>query len=93
MEILTNIWNVLTTENVMLTKFMGFPFVIIEDWIAFLLISLILKINYTKKQKIIYIAFLSTISLITTFIIPSPYNVIVNYLVMFLFVHQLLEVS
>lgn len=86
MEVLSRGWNILISENEMLTKIIVSPTVIIEDWLAFLLIVLILQIDYTLKKKISYISFLSIISLVTEFFIPAPYNVVLNYLIMFIFV-------
>ena len=91
MEILSSIWNIMTTENEMVTKIITAPTVIIEDWIAFLLIVTILKIDYTPKKKYIYIISLSIISLVTEFFIPAPFNVFLNFLLMFVLVKLLLR--
>lgn len=86
MEVLDKIGDALTTENDMFTKIVSAPTVIIEAWLAFLLITPILQIKYTVKEKFIYIAFLSITSLVTEFLIPAPYNVILNYIIMFIFI-------
>lgn len=91
MEVLHSIWNLLISQNEMVTKVICAPTVIIEAWLAFLLITSILKLDYTKKQKVLYIVFLSLLSLVIEFIIPTPYNVFVNYIVMFIIIKYILH--
>ncbi len=83
MEIFSNVWNILTTENEMVTKIFTIPTIPIEAWLGLLIIISFLKIDVSKKQKFLYVFFLTIISLITKFIIPSPYNIIFNYLCMY----------
>lgn len=84
MEIFSNIWNLLTTENEFITKIFTIPTIPIEVYISFFIIVTILKIDFTKKQKYTYLFIFSLISITTKFLIPSPYNIIVNYLLMFI---------
>jgi len=93
MEVLHSIWNLLISQNEMVTKIVAAPTVIIEDWLAFLLIASILKLDYTRKQKVLYITFLSLISLITEFVIPTPYNVFINYIIMFIVIKYVLHTN
>lgn len=86
MEVLNSLWNLLITENEMLTKIVTAPLVAVEIWLGFLLLSSILNFNYKPKQKIIYITFISILTLVNTFLIPAPYNVIFNYLAIFIFI-------
>lgn len=84
MELFSNIWNLLTTENEFVTKLFTIPTIPIEVYLSFLIIVTILKIDFTKKQKYTYLFIFSLISVTTKFLIPSPYNIIVNYLLMFI---------
>ena len=84
MEILRTIWITLTSENEFLTKIITAPTVLIEAWIMLTFSTLVLKIETTKKEKMLYVLIFSISSLITEFFIPAPYNVIINYLVMFI---------
>ena len=93
MEILNNIWGLLTTENEMVAKIIAAPTVIIEDWIAFILISSILKINYTRKEMFTYIITLSIISLITEFFVPAPFNIFINYLITFIVIKSIFKTN
>ena len=53
MEFLQTIWNAITTENMVIVKFMSIPLIIIEAIITTLLLTTILNISSSKKQKII----------------------------------------
>ena len=93
MEVLHSIWNLLISQNEMVTKVICAPTVIIEAWLAFLLITSILKLDYTKKQKVLYIVFLSLLSLVIEFIIPTPYNVFINYFIVFIVIKKVLHTN
>lgn len=93
MQILNSIWSLLLTENEMVTKIIVAPTTFIEIWLGFLLFTSILKIDYTKNQQVICIILLSISSLINEFIIPAPYNVFINYLIMFIIVKTLLKIN
>ena len=82
MELLNNIWNALTTPNECLIDILSIPFAIIENILLMLLFLSILNINATKKQKILYVLLISVISLISNIILPSPFNLIINYIFM-----------
>ena len=79
MEILNNIWTALSTENESFLNLISIPCTFIEIYIIFRLFTTILKTNYTKKEKNIYVVTISIISILSSFFIPEPYNVIINY--------------
>ena len=83
MEILNNLWNALSTENELIIKLNGIPSTFIEIYLSFCFFTIILKYNYTKKQKYLYIISVSVISIISSFVIPEPYNVFINYAFIF----------
>lgn len=93
MDVLSSIWNVLTTENEMLTKIVTAPTVLIENYLGFLLIVSILQLKYKKTDKLAYVLFVSFTSLFNEFIIPLPYNVILNYLLIFVFIKYYLKLN
>ena len=93
MEILSNIWNILTTENEMMTKIINAPTTIIEIWLGFLLFTSILKINYTHFQKLIVIIVLSLVSMVTEFFIPQPFSIFINYMLMLTTLKLVLKIS
>ncbi len=84
MEIFSNIWNVLTSENEFVTKLFTIPTVPIEAYLVFLLLKKLSNMKIEKIQSTFYISILSLITLLTKFIIPSPYNVFFNYLLMYI---------
>lgn len=78
MEILQIIWNALTTENVMVLKLTSMPMLILELTVSMLLFTTILDINSNKKNKIIYVVILSLIGFLNLWIIPDPFNTVLN---------------
>lgn len=83
---LSSIWNLLVTEDELLTKIVTAPTVIVEAWLLFELAISIFKLSYTLKNKIFYITLMSLNSLFTEFVIPSPYNIFINYIIMFILI-------
>lgn len=82
MEILNNIWVALTTENEMLTKIIGLPFIFIEVTVSMLLFTTILKIESSRNQKLMYIAFAAILGILCSVVIPKPYSNIITLIVM-----------
>lgn len=83
MEILQTIWMALTTENEVLITIITAPLAFIEVYISMLLFTTILNITTNKKERILYIVFAGILSIITRYIIPSPYNTYINILGIF----------
>lgn len=81
MEILNNIWTSLTMPNIDLINIFAIPASIIENTLIMFLFLTIQNIKSTTKQKIIYILLMSIISLFTMYIIPSPFNIFINYFI------------
>ena len=86
MELLNNIWNTLTTPNACLINILSIPFTVLEAFLTMLFFLLILNINSTVKQKIIYVSLISIISLLIKYIIPAPFYLVINYLSMLLLI-------
>ncbi len=86
MELLNNIWNALTTPNESLINILSVPFTMIEVFLSVLLFTSLLKIQTQKYQKIIYVLLISFIGVLATFVIPSPFNLVINYLLMFILI-------
>lgn len=80
MEILNNIWTVLTTSNEFNTKLITIPCIFIEVYINSALFLLILNIPASRKSKVLYVIIDSLISIISRFFIPSPFNIFINYI-------------
>ena len=86
MELLNNIWNALTTPNEDLINILSVPFTMIEVFLSVLLFTSLLKIQTQKYKKIIYVLLISFIGALATFVIPSPFNLVINYLLMFILI-------
>ena len=93
MDLLNNFWNILITENELLTKFITAPTVVIEALLVFRLITSLFKVHYSIRQKIIYIFLFSFANLATEAIIPTPFNVFTNYLILFIITRSVLKTS
>ena len=93
MELLNNVWNALTTPNESLINIILIPSTIIEAIFTLLIFTTILNLKSSSKQKIIYIILCSVISFINTYLIPSPINIFVNYISIFIIVYFLFRIS
>ena len=74
MEMLNNIWTVLSTENEILIKILSIFLLLIEMPLIMQFFLTLLNISATKKQKIIYLSITIPIGLLCIFIIPKPYS-------------------
>ena len=79
MEILNNIWNAISTPNDTIINIMLVFGVFIESFLILLLFMAILKLSVNVKTQIIYILITGFLILITLFIVPSPFNIFINY--------------
>ena len=96
MEIFQTIWTALTTENKIMLNIIIIPLSFLEATVSTLLFSTILNIKSSKKCKLIYILTFSCISLLSAYIIPTPYNTYFNLiicpiLVLFIFKTNILK--
>lgn len=84
MEILSNIWTALITENEFLTIMLTLPLMFVEISLSLYIFSFFLKISLPIKKKIIYILSVSIFSIISDIFIPQPYSVFLNYTFIFI---------
>ena len=75
MEILQNLWNVLTTEDENLIKYLTVCMGLLEGYVYLKLFTSVLNLSYTTKQQNIYFACIFICLLFSTFIIPNEYSV------------------
>ena len=83
MEILNNFWYIINNENETLLKIVSIPCTFIEIYLSFLFFTIVLNYNYNKRQQYFYILSVSILSILSSFLIPEPYNVFVNYTFIF----------
>ncbi len=93
MEILNNIWTVLNTPNEFNRNVFIIPFTFIEMYIIMSLFLSILNIPTTKKSKIMYVIASSLITTASSFLVPSPFNVFINYILYFTLIMLIFKIS
>ena len=85
-QFLNNIWIALSSENAELVNLLSLPLFPVENFILMNLFLIILNVKANFKQKLLYVFAMSLISVITSFFIPSPINVLLNYTCMLFFI-------
>lgn len=94
MSVLNNIWLALSTPNELIFTISAIFFgVFIEAPLSLYLILNLFDIKATKKQALLYILIMATISILSIFIITSPFNVILNYVAGFLIFYFIFKLN
>lgn len=93
MEIFNSIWTALSTPNIGLVNIILIPISIIEAIITMHLFLNIIGLDSTPKQRILYVLSICFISNLTTFIIPNPFNIYINYIFMILLTYTIFKNS
>lgn len=78
MEILNNLWSVISTPNEGLVNALLIVCMFIENFLILALFTSILNIKPTKAKKIIYVIIMFIIGLFTSYIILAPFNIVIN---------------
>lgn len=82
METLNAVRTALTTTNEELVNTISIFLMFVEVPITMLFFTTLFNIDYTKRNKFIYIVSLSVFSLLTRFFIPTPYGTFLNIIFM-----------
>ncbi|MBQ2835300.1 MAG: GHKL domain-containing protein [Clostridia bacterium] len=85
-QFLNNIWIALSSENVELVNLLSLPLFPVENFILMNLFLVILNVKTTLREKLLYVFAMSIISAISSYFIPSPINVLLNYTCMLFFI-------
>lgn len=93
MEFLNNIWTAISTPNEVLINVIVVPLMFLENTLIVFLAKYILNIKTTKKQLILCICLLSIEGLITLFLLPSPINSFINYIIAFIIFHFIFKTN
>lgn len=93
MEILNNIWMVLTTANEFYRKLFTIPFTFLENFIGMTLFLTILNISANSRNKTFYVVILSLITIFSTFFMPAPFYIFITYFSSFVLIMLLFKVS
>lgn len=91
MEFFNNLIQTLTTPNEELTNIICSPLMFIEMYVSMLLFTTILNIKTTRKQRIAYVLVSSLWAFFSRFVIPAPYNTIINLFISPFLVYFLLK--
>lgn len=94
MDILSSVWNAVSTQNVDLLNIISIPLLLfIEIPLTFSLIVNTFSIPYSKKQRSIYVAITTLIAIISSFAIQWPFNVIFNYVSAFIIIYFIFKMN
>lgn len=93
MEILQTIWTALTNENQTVLALTGIPMLFIEMTLTYLLVTTLFNISVSKKSGIVYVILNSIIGIISAYLIPKPYNTIINLVSFTVLVYFILKTN
>lgn len=92
-QFLNNIWIILNTENQILTNIFQIPLGIIENYLSVKIFSTIFNVNVSKKQIFLYVTLTLIISTLSSIFILAPFNVIINYTCIIIFIKLIFGLS
>lgn len=78
MEFFQTILTALTTPNEELLKLIGIPFNFLEIFVTLIFFTMILNIQTTHKQKLLYVTIFGLLTNIISFLLPSSYIIFIN---------------
>ncbi len=94
MEILNNIWSIVSTPNQLLIQIsLVLCTIFIEAPLSFSLINNVFHITYNKKQKYIYILSTASIAVLAVFALDWPFNIILNYALAFIILFFVMKLN
>lgn len=93
MEIFNSIWSALSNPNETLVNILVIPLTFLEFFLTMEIIISILNIKSNKNKKLLYTISTTSVSIFSMFIIPTPFNIIFNYLMMFIITYFVFKIS
>ena len=93
MEILNNIWNILTTEQEFLIDILSIPFTFVESYFMLQIFTTFLNINYSKEQQNIFICIFSIFCILSYYLILPPFYSLFDYIIMFILIKLIFKLS
>ena len=85
-QFLNNVWIALSTGNSTLINILGIPMTIIETFLSMKIFLTIFNIKASKKQIFWYLLSVLIISTLSSNFILAPFNVIINYTCIIIFI-------
>ena len=86
MEFFNNLWVALSTPNTGLLNILFVFTTLLEHFLSMNLFMNILNISTSKNKKILYVILMSATSLLTLNFIQNPFNILINYIAMIIFI-------
>lgn len=93
MQILQTIWNALTIENETILILTGIPMIFLEVILSLLIFRHLLNIKCSRTQSVLYVVSFSTVAVIATYLIPTPYNTFINLMAMPVLIYFILKTN
>ncbi|MBR2241097.1 MAG: GHKL domain-containing protein [Clostridia bacterium] len=93
MEVLHNLWNIVSTEDENLTKYIALTLTFVEIYVTLRLSATILDIKYTKKQKNLYMLVLGSLIIISTLFIPGQISIFIHLILTPIIVKMIFKTS
>ena len=78
MEILHNLWNIVSTEDANLMKYVSLSLIFVEIYVVMKLATSILNVNYSKKQRNTYIITMSILIIVSNLLVPKNYAIFIH---------------
>ncbi len=93
MELLNNIWLALSTPNATLINIISVPAISLEVLFTLLLFLNTFNVTSSKQQRILYVILCSFVGIVTNILLPSPFNIFINYILTFLINFSIFKLS
>lgn len=93
MEILHNLWNIVSTEDENLMKYVLLFLGFFETYIMMIFFTTILNIQYTKRQRNIYMVVMSILFIISTLLIPKNYSIFIHLIISPIIIKRIFKTS
>lgn len=93
MELLHNLWNVVSTEDENLMKYVLIFLGFIENYVTMKFFTNILNITYTKKQRNIYLITMNILSILSTLFIVQEISIFIHLIVTFIIIKFIFKTS
>lgn len=92
MELINNIWIALSTPNQLIMHLLSIPSIIIENLLLMIPFLILAHKKVGKKEKIIYIIVSSFLSIFSLNLIPQPYNIFINYILLIIIISRIFKI-
>lgn len=91
---LNNLWVAVSTPNLELMRFLTIPIsIFLEIPLSLYLLICVFNIELSKKQKFYYIISTGVVTNLCSSFIPTPWNVILNYIASFIITHYIFRTN